>query len=106
MDLNALEAAELPPEDGPVAEATEDVCWVLPENWTALLVFLACQSQLELVVGVGGGCWRAAKSENVGRELLWLDVEPADQGKVVGQYRVIERELLRLMNEELSSRNR
>lgn len=103
MDIDALQAAE---QDGPPQDAVEEpVCWVLEENWPALRLFLACRPQLELTLGTGGGAWLPARSVNVGRELDWLTgIAPVDHGETVERYRVIEGELLRLMNQQLNER--
>lgn len=103
LDLQELQAAEeVAAAQGELAaQGPEDVCWVLPENWTALQLFLACQHQIELVIGMGGGSWSAVRSVNLERELAWLEIDPPEHAQVVRRYRVIESELLRLMNQRL-----
>lgn len=69
-----------------------------PQHWDALRLWHACAGQLQLTIGVGGLQWRAAQSVNVQQEMCWLGVAKKHQPKVVAQYRIIEREVLRIMN--------
>lgn len=49
--------------------------------------------------GMGGAHWRAAQAVNVAQELGWLGIRGKAQVQVVRQYRQIEQEALRLLNE-------
>lgn len=49
--------------------------------------------------GMGGAHWRAAQAVNLVQEARWQGLHGPRQAKVVGQYRVIEAEALRLLNE-------
>jgi hypothetical protein len=66
---------------------------------------MACQSQWQLSIGMGGANWRAAQSVNVLQELKWQGIFGAKQAVVAGQYRVIEREALRILNEREANKS-
>lgn len=96
-----------PPEsDSGGDDEDGDVCEVWEENWPALQLFLACQSQWVLHIGgMGGGVTTAAASCNVAQELAWQSVKPRHQKQVVAQYRVMEAEALRILNERVAARS-
>ena len=91
------------PDEPAVLEA---VCEVHPGHLDALHLFLACQGQWQLSIGMGGGYWACAQSVNVAQEARWLGLARGKQALVVSQYRVIEREALRILNERESARAR
>lgn len=102
--MTALESAALPADANDLSEAAQQmVCWVLPENWLALMLYLRCQHQFELAIGLGSGYWSACKSANLLTELRWLGVKPPMQNDVVQKYREIERESLRILNQRLAA---
>ena len=71
-----------------------------PEHVDALHLFLACMGQLQKNIGgMGGARWRAAQAVNVAQELAWMGIGGKRQAPVVRQYRQIEAEALRLLNE-------
>ena len=80
-------------------EPKEDVCEVHPGHVDALNLFLACQGQWQLSIGMGGAHWACAQSVNVVQEARWQGLHGAKQAVVVGQYRVMEREAVRILNE-------
>lgn len=108
VDMEALEAALLSAPDAEqpeqAANPDEDVCYVLTENWTAFLLYQRCKSQFGLDLGFSGGRWSGCGAGAVRQELDWLGVKPKKQPKVVEQYRVIETEVLRLMNLRLNEK--
>lgn len=83
-----------------------NVCEVWPENVDALHLFLACLDQLQLSIGMGGGHWRAASSVSVAQEARWLGLQGKRQAVVAQQYRVMERESVRILNEREAQANR
>lgn len=89
--------------DSPPAGPDIEVCEVWPWHWNALRLFLACQGQLELCLGMGGVVYAGARATNVAQELQWLGVPRKAHAEVVGQYRVIEREALTLLNARQSA---
>ena len=71
-----------------------------PEHLDALHLFLACMGQLQQQLGgMGGVRWRAAQAVNVAQELSWMGIGGNRQAPVVRQYRQIELEALRLLND-------
>ena len=63
-------------------------------------LFMACMGQLQQQLGgMGGARWRAAQAVNVAQESAWLGIRGKRQAPVVRQYRQIEAEALRLLNE-------
>lgn len=84
--------------DAPAPTELPEVCEVWPEHLDALNLWLTCQPQLRLVVGMGGSLWLAARSTDVAQEAQWLGLAVQRQGDVVAQYRVIEAEALRILN--------
>lgn len=77
-----------------------NVCEVWPEHVDALHLLLACLGQLQqLIGGMGGAVWRAAQAVNVAQEARWLGLAGQRQAVVVRQYRVMEAEALRTLNE-------
>jgi hypothetical protein len=73
---------------------------VWPEHVDALHLFLACMGQLQQQLGgMGGARWRAAQAVNVAQELSWMGIGGKRQTPVIGQYRQIELEALRLLND-------
>lgn len=104
----ALAAFGLQPDDADEADAGQpapevcdegEVCEVWPWHVDALNLFLACLGQLQLSMGMGGAHWRAAPSPAVAQEVRWLGILWRDQYPVVRQYREIEAEALRILNE-------
>lgn len=77
----------------------EVACDVWPEHADALGLFMQCLDQLQISIGMGGAHWRAAPSASVLQEALWLGMGCKRQRAVVPQYRVMEREALRILNE-------
>ena len=75
-----------------------------PGHEQALNLFLSCQCQWQLGVGMSGILWTPAQSVNVQQEAKWLGLHGARQALVAGQYRVIEREALRILNEREASK--
>lgn len=76
------------------------MCEVHPRHVDALNLFLVCWGQLQLSIGgMGGANWRGAQSVNVAQELRWLGIHGKKQVQVQQQYRVIEKEAVRLLNE-------
>lgn len=76
------------------------VCEVWPQHVDALHLFQACMGQMQLNLGgMGAANWRAAQSLNVAQEARWLDFHGKRQAVVVRDYRVIEQEALRLLND-------
>ena len=94
-----LQAEEPEPAQEP------DVCDVWPVHVDALNLFLACMTQLQLCIGMGGAIWRVAPSSSVAQEMRWLGIHGRRQAQVVQQYRVIEREAVRLLNERQAEVN-
>ena len=88
-----LQAQEPEPAQEP------DRCDVWPAHVDALNLFLACQEQWKLGIGMGGVIWRAAPSASVAQEARWLGLHGKRQATVAQQYRVIECEALRILNE-------
>ena len=81
-------------------EAVPGVCDVWPVNAPALNLFLACMGQLQLSLGgMGGANWRAVQAVNLVQEARWQGLHGKQQAQVVAQYRVIEGEALRILNE-------
>lgn len=70
-----------------------------PNHVPALHLFLACQSQWTLHLGMGGAHWRAAASVNVAQELHWLGIERSQRAALVQQYRHMEQEALSILNQ-------
>ncbi|QJC56135.1 hypothetical protein HC248_01421 [Polaromonas vacuolata] len=76
------------------------VCDVWPRHVKALNLFLACMGQLQLSLGgMGGANWRAVQAINLAQEAVWQGLQGKAQVPVVQQYRVIEQEALRILNE-------
>lgn len=72
-----------------------------PEHWDAMRLMQACLLQLELHLGaMGGAHYAPARAVNVQQELHWLGLPRKRQAQVAQQYRVIEREALKLLNEQ------
>ena len=77
-----------------------EVCEVWPEHVDALNLFLVCIGQLQMSIGgMGGAHWRSVQAVNLGQESRWLGIHGKRQAVVVRQYRAIEQEALRLLNE-------
>jgi hypothetical protein len=77
-----------------------DVCDVWPKHVKALNLFLACMGQFQLSLGgMGGANWRAVQAINLAQEAVWQGLQGKAQVSVVQQYRVIEQEALRILNE-------
>jgi hypothetical protein len=77
----------------------EVACDVWPEHSDALNLFMQCLDQLQISIGMGGVSWRGASSASVLQEARWLGMGCKRQRAVVPQYRVMEREALRILNE-------
>ena len=76
------------------------MCDVWPVNVLALNLFLACMGQLQLSLGgMGGANWRSVQAVNLVQEARWQGLHGKGQAEVVQQYRVIEQEALRILNE-------
>ena len=75
------------------------MCDVWPVNAPALNLFLACKGQLQLSLGGMGANWRAVQAVNLVQEARWQGLHGKQQAQVVAQYRVIEGEALRILNE-------
>ena len=87
------------------AAYVEEVCEVWPEHWDALRLYLACRSQLELVLGgMGGVVYMAARSVNVQQELRWLGLPQRVHASTVVLYRAIEAEAVNLINERANKK--
>ena len=87
------------PEPGEPA-APEVVCEVHPAHVDALNLFLACRGQFQLTLGgMGGASWRAALAANVAQEARWQGLHGAKQATAAAQYRVMEGEALKILNE-------
>jgi len=80
-------------------------CEVWPENWNALLLFLACQTQWEISIGMGGAHYMPARSVNVELEYRWLKLERAKTATVIAQYRDIERHAMSICNERANKQS-
>lgn len=76
-----------------------DVCEVWPGHVPALNLFLACMGQLQMNLGGMGAHWRAVQSVNLVQEARWQGLQGKAQAGVVQQYRVMEQEALRILNE-------
>ena len=83
---------------GAAAKASGEVCEVLEEHMDAFNTFLACLTQLQRSVGLGGLYFAAARSTDVRAEMVWLGLDRARQAVVVQQYRVMESEALHILN--------
>jgi hypothetical protein len=96
-------------EDGAESDGSDsddaDRCEVWPAHWPALQLLTACMDQLELSLGgMGGVHYSAARSVNVRQEWVWLGLPKQSQSEVVGQYRLMEREALAVLNERQASK--
>lgn len=71
-----------------------------PEHDAAAGLFMACLGQLSLHVGpMGGTVHTCCRASEVRQEAVWMGLRGALQAKVVAQYRIVEREALRLLND-------
>lgn len=84
------------------------MCEVWPWHQDALSLLLACIGQFQLGIGMGGAHWRPAQAVNVAQEMHWMGIEPESQPDLRWQYRVMEQEALRVLNdrEERAARQR
>lgn len=88
------------PPGGAAQAAAPVVCEVWPEHVDALNLLLACLGQLQQNLGgLGGARWRGAQAVNVAQEARWLGLTGQRQAPVVQQYRAMEAEALRILNE-------
>ncbi len=77
-----------------------DSCEVWPCNQQALELMTACIRHFKLTLGgMGGAHWSAVPPGDVAREMEWLGVGRRDQRELRQQYRVMEDEALRILNE-------
>ena len=83
----------------PDPEEVEEVCEVHPAHVDALHLFMACQSQWQLSIGMSAGHWAAAQSVNVEQEARWMGLQRARRALVVRQYRQMECEAMQILNE-------
>jgi hypothetical protein len=85
------------PQD--LTPAQGESCEVWPEHAQVLGVFMDCLAQFELVVGMGGVQWLAARAVNVEQIMRWHGVPRQRQPALWALYRVMQDEAVNFLNE-------
>ena len=76
------------------------VCEVHPAHVAALELFLSCTGQWVLQLGgMGGAHWRGADASALAQMMVWQGVTGKAQNALARQYRMMEAEGLRVLNE-------
>lgn len=91
-----LDIDQLVPPAEQLEEPEDFELW--PDHWAAWVVFLRCQSQWELTIGVGGAVWTGLNYSGVDMVLRKVVPDERDHLEVLDQLQVLEREALKIRN--------
>jgi hypothetical protein len=96
----ALRCFGLQRDDDVATSQAPEVCDVWPEHMQALELFLSCIGQFGISLGgMGGAHWSALQATTLAQEARWQGLQGRQQASVVRQYRTIEKEALRILND-------
>ena len=79
-------------------EENESICWVWPENWDGLLVFLSLTSLIQRR-DFNGRCWSLDRT-NIESTLRMMGYEPSRHHQLLSDYLVMENAALEGLNRE------
>lgn len=85
-------------EDAPQITVANDeqICWVLPENWPAINLFLQCQTQWNFISGMS--VQRTGLNYQAVESVMRLCYADQNQTDLFNRLQVIEQEALKIFN--------
>lgn len=91
-----LDIDQLVPQEQQREEPEDYELW--PDHWAAWMVFLRCQSQWKLAVGMGGAMWLGLDYQGVDMVLRKVVPDESHHLEILDQLQVLEQEALKIRN--------